>query len=302
MKFNRTNNLAALSAVSLLLGGLTVSMSLADGPIVAVVSNDEVSAYRQVVKGFKAAIVDELPEVKFVDLTDEIAQKPALVFAVGSASVRRSLDKLNDVELVATMILNDELLKQRPQTTSILLQHSPLIQLQWHRRLLPQVKRVGILYDPKYNQTWVDAAKIDAAQLGLEIVAIPVFSAKNLSAALRAIGRQADSIMSIADQTVYSGKTAKTVLLFSFRNRIPFVGLSEAWVKAGALYALDWDYQDLGRQSGDIALKTLKGEQSQTAKSQLPANTLYQLNLKTAEQLKLKISQEYIDGAAKVYQ
>jgi putative ABC transport system substrate-binding protein len=51
----------------------------------------------------------------------------------------------------------------------------------------------------------------------------------------------------------------KALLLFSFRHKLPLIGLSEAWVQAGALYALDWDYRELGAFCGRLALRQLPG-------------------------------------------
>ncbi|MCD6581287.1 MAG: hypothetical protein J7K90_05755 [Desulfuromusa sp.] len=60
-----------------------------------------------------------------------------------------------------------------------------------------------------------------------------------------------------ANVMVLNPKTAKNILLFSFRNKIPFIGLSNAWVKAGALYALERDYDDIGQQSAEQCVQVL---------------------------------------------
>ncbi len=98
---------------------------------------------------------------------------------------------------------------------------------------------------------------------------------------------------------VYSSNTSKAVLSFSFRNRIPFVGLSSAWVKTGELYALDWDYSDLGRQSANTALKILNGTKPEKIKTDVPGKSIYQLNLKTVKRMKLEIDRKLIAAAEK---
>ncbi|MBM4256658.1 MAG: hypothetical protein FJ147_12275 [Deltaproteobacteria bacterium] len=105
----------------------------------------------------------------------------------------------------------------------------------------------------------------------------------------------------IADQTVLSPRTAEPILLFSFRNRIPFAGLSTSWAKAGALYALDRDYKDVGTQCGELALKILRGTPAGTLPPQTPRKVAYALNLKTAEHMKLSLPQPLIDGAQQVF-
>ena len=278
----------------------------ADGSVIAIISSQQSKPYQQTMKSFQALLRQKHPQVKFIQsdsgVTDEIIPSTALLFALGSSAVRESLDEMADQPLLATMLINNKLLQKTSHATAVLLQTSVKKQLELHQRFLPRAKRIGILYNPLNNQQWVDTANTIAPKMGLEIVAIPVKSAKDLPSSLKLLGRKADSILAIADKTIYSSKTAKAVLLYSFRNRIPFVGLSKAWVKAGALYALDWDYSDLGRQCAVVAMRILDGEKAEMIPPQLPDKQIYLLNLKTAKHMKLDISQKLISGAEKVYQ
>lgn len=283
----------------------------ADAPKVVIIVSSDAEAYKQVTKNFEAEVQKKRPEVQFIqvrtsDIEQEVASikdvQSALVFALGSDSVRAASQHLSGQPMLATMILGKSILQGQSHATSITLDMPISKQLQWHRRILPDVKRVGILYNPKNNQKWVDEANKIAGNMGFEIVAVSIEKPQDISTALKSLSQRVDSIMAIPDKMVYSSNTAKAVLLFSFRNRIPFVGLSSAWVKAGALYALDWDYSDLGRQSAETALKILNGAKPEKIKSGMPDKSIYQLNLKTAKHMKLKIDKKLIAGAEKVYE
>ena len=271
--------------------------------VIAIATNNEAKPYQLVVESFKSALLEKYPNIEFIQYSgdNKVAVPPDMIFALGSSLVKKSISEFSSRQLLATMILSEEVLEKSTHATAILLKTSIQKQLEWHKRILPSAKRIGILFDPQHNQDWVDNAEKQAAKMGLEIIAVPVESPKDLPTALKIVGNTADSILGIADKTVYSGKTAKAVLLFSFRQRIPFVGLSSAWVKAGALYALDWDYPALGRQSASIASKILSGTHAKKIKPQLADNPAFQINIKTAKHMKLIISQELIDRAAKVY-
>lgn len=292
-----------LLIVALFLSPICVAL----GPIIVIVSKSQQVAYAQVIDSFKQGIIEQLPEANFVNYDQypsgniKPGKQPSLVFALGSKAVIQARDKFNHVDLLATMLIDNKLLENVPYASSILLKTSPLSQLKWHQHILPQHKRIGVLYDPRLNQDWVDSAKLASKSLKLQIIAIAVHSPREIPAGLKALGRQADSILAIPDKTVYSSKTAQQVLLFSFHNRLPFIGLSDAWVKAGALYALYWDYQEIGRQSANLALKNLKGDKRKKSTSALPNKLLYQLNLKTSKRLKLDPVQSLIDNATKVY-
>ncbi len=283
----------------------------ADAPLVVIIISREAEAYQQVTTNFEAEMRKQRPEIQFVQMSSSDVKKDllsiketqtALVFALGSDSVRKASQQLSDRPMLATMILGNNALQGQTHATAITLDMPIVKQLQWHQRFLPEAKRVGVLYNPQSNQKWVDQASRIADKLGLEIVAVKVKSPQDITSALKSLNNRVDSILAIPDKMVYSSNTAKVVLLFSFRNRIPFIGLSGAWVKAGALYALDWDYSDLGRQSADIALKILNGTKPEKIKPDVPGKSVYQLNLKTAKHMKLKINRKLIAAAEKVYQ
>jgi putative ABC transport system substrate-binding protein len=99
---------------------------------------------------------------------------------------------------------------------------------------------------------------------------------------------------------VFNPQTAQSILLFSLRHRIPFVGLSLSWVSAGALYALDRDYQDIGRQCGELALQVIHGARAGALPPSAPRKVVYSVNLKTARQLKVEIPHSLVEGAQKV--
>jgi len=122
-----------------------------------------------------------------------------------------------------------------------------------------------------------------------------------LPEALENLARRAEILWGITDQTVLSPQTAEPILLFSFRNRIPFTGLSTSWAKAGALYALDRDYNDIGLQCGEIAGKILQGTPINSIPPYPPRKVFYALNLKTADYMKLSIPETLVNGAQQVF-
>ncbi len=132
-------------------------------------------------------------------------------------------------------------------------------QLAWLRRLLPDARYIGILYDPAQNAEAVDALAAALRRADLNPVLVPVAAPAMLPAALAHLSRSADALLAVPDTTVYTRETEKALLLFSFRYKLPLIGLSETWVRAGALYALDWDYRELGVFCGQLALRQLSG-------------------------------------------
>jgi len=284
-----------------LLYGYSFSL-LAEESRVVILSNNNNSAHQQVVSEFKTSLAQKLPDTKILSDTGVNASPtPKLVLALGRKALDLAKLRFPQTPLLACLAWDNNFFKHNTNTTGIVLQHTIKQQFKWHKRILPHIKRIGILYSPKHNKDWVKRAKTEAKRQGLKLIAIAVNSGQELPASLNAIKRQAGSIMAITDPVVYSRKTAKAVLLFSFRNRLPFIGLSETWAKSGALYALDWDYAALGTQCAKMAGRILTGTKIQQVAPQKPDNSLYIINMKTVKHMKLSIKQKYIDNAARIF-
>jgi putative ABC transport system substrate-binding protein len=167
--------------------------------------------------------------------------------------------------------------------------------------MLPQVKNVGVIYSSEENRILMQQADKLLAKQGLTLHQVQIDDPAKIMDALKRLERRVDVLLGLTDSTVLNTSTAKDVLLFSLRNRIAFVGLSEAWVKAGAIYALERDYQDMGRQCGEMALKILAGQQPEALKPVSPRTVRYFLNQQIAERLKINVSDELIANAEAVF-
>jgi putative ABC transport system substrate-binding protein len=119
--------------------------------------------------------------------------------------------------------------------------------IMWMRRLLPKARNVGILFDPAQNERRAAEGAEGLRRAGFTAILEPVTGPTALPNALTRLTNSIDVLHAIPDTTVFAREHARALLLFSFRNQIPLTGPTEAWVSAGALYAIDWDYADLGR-------------------------------------------------------
>ena len=307
-----------ISAVCMVLAVLiffTHSSSAVESPYILLLSAHDSEPYAQTVASFEEHFKQSLPgaeinyhligkdeEVngsRFVAKTSK--SDPDIIVALGSRAAQVAQQLFPDTQILSTMVLQDNLLEKRINSNLLLVQFSAEVQLQWLHKFIPDVRRVGVLYDPDLNSHLIKEMQEAARKLDMEIVSFKVNSAKQLKSGLKYISRNADVLLAIPDQTVYSGKTAKNVLLFSYRNRIPFVGLSLSWVKAGALYSLGVDYHDLGRQAAETAKKLLT-EKPRVKRSIYPDKVLYSLNTRTMEHLRLKMTADLIKGSAQVFE
>jgi putative ABC transport system substrate-binding protein len=225
-----------------------------------------------------------------------------LILALGSLALETASREAEGVPVVAGMVLREADIRRTRGATGVFLEFPLESQFAWLRRLLPEARRVGVVYNPAENQGTIEAAAKVAGRMGLELIAREVAAPAELPAALESLANRAEVLWGISDNVVVTPQTAKSLLLFSFRNRIPFVGLSTAWVKAGAFYALDRDYRDIGRQCAELALKVLAGGDAGSLVPVPPRLTNLSLNLKTAERMKVPVSPSLRREAVQLFQ
>lgn len=134
-------------------------------------------------------------------------------------------------------------------------------QLQMIRAFLPKAKKIGIIYttsEPN-SVTHLAAAKELAPEYGFEIVDIGVTNASEVAtAATTLVSQGIDCINNFTDNNVVNNLTS--VLHAADAANIPVFGSEVEQVKNGCLAAEGIDYISLGKETGKIAAKILKGE------------------------------------------
>lgn len=300
-----------------------LSILLSSAPItlardlVVVVKSREVEPYEIALKNFRRTLREQgsdanieeylLPEDSQAkdDRLAEIRRKsPSLIVTLGSAATSHVSKVIKDTPVVFCMALNPQasgfirsMDASGNNLTGASLDIPPQVQFEALRSIVPSARKVAVIYNPQETESVVQQAKKTAKELGLELVGIPITSQEKVPEALRALDKSVDALWSVADSTIFSSGSLKFILLHTLQNKIPFMGLSPAFVQAGALMALDADYQEVGAQCGGLAVKILTGDQPSSLPVTTPQKITLHVNLKTAEILGIKIPADRLKGA-----
>lgn len=162
-----------------------------------------------------------------------------------------SLDwRLQDSRGPATLVLRISRLQARqhlgdalPPHLSLLWSDPPLDrQLRLIRILLPQVKRVGVLYD-NHSEFLLKELHQAARPLGLEVVT-ERWDNTHDSRPLQTLLKNSDVLLGLDDPDLYNPKTAKNLLLSSYARQMALIGPNVGFVKAGSLASSYSDQSD----------------------------------------------------------
>jgi putative ABC transport system substrate-binding protein len=278
---------------------------------VLVVVSQDAAPYRAALTGFRQSLEHEggSVSVKVIQLDGDAQRAPQLipqtaeadlVLTLGTLATRESLRRYQTTPLVAGMILSADELEGSSNATGVFLQFPIQTELEWLARLLPSLHRVGVIYHSADTKIRVARAERLAPESNLTIQAYHIDGPQELPDALENLADRADVLWGVTDPIVFNPETAKSLLVFSFRHQIPLIGHSTPWVKAGALYALDRDYGDIGAQCAEMAGKILAGRAPSTLPPVPPRKIRYTMNRKTAEQMKLELPERVFRDAAEV--
>jgi putative tryptophan/tyrosine transport system substrate-binding protein len=302
------------TCLSIVLTGAPVT--LAKDSIV-VLKSREIQAYEIALKSFRNTLREKgddpaigeylLPEGNQEReglLADIRRQKPRLIVALGSAATSHVSKAVRDLPVVFCMVLNPvasgfirSMNASGNNLTGASLDIPAHVQFEALRSIVPHVRRVGVIYNPQETESVVQQAKAAAKGIGLDLVSIAIPSKEKVPDALETLDRSIDALWSVADSTLFSSGSTEFILLHTLRNKIPFMGLSPAFVKAGALMALAADYEEVGVQCGGQAKKVLMGDQPSTIPVTRPQRVTLHVNLKTADIIGLTISPNRLKGA-----
>ena len=166
-------------------------------------------------------------------------------------------------------------------------------QLEMIRTMLPDAQKIGIMYTTSEANSIsaLETYKELAGDYDFEIVEKGITATADISLAADDLLSQVDCITNLTDNTVVA--SLPTILEKANEKGIPIFGSEIEQVKIGCLAAEGLDYIALGKQTGQMAAKVLKGE---AEASELPYETItepgFYVNTKVAENLGITVPEE----------
>lgn len=233
---------------------------------------------------------------------------PDLIVTIGSKSTALFSKRIKDIPIVFSAVLNPvssgfvrSMWSSGNNLTGASLDIPIRTQLEKFKLIVPGLQKVGVIFTHDSEPVLAEAKKV-CKEIGLKLVSVAISSEKEIPEAIENLGQKIDGFWAVADTVIFTPQSTQYLLLHTLRNGIPFMGPFTSFVKAGALFTLAWNDKDVGRQSGELALKVLAGEDPKHIPITTPRMIFLILNLRTADQIDLKIPPHIVSVAKEVYQ
>ena len=175
-------------------------------------------------------------------------------------------------------------------------------QLDMIRQILPEAKKLAIMYTTSEANSESSVAEYQqlAGDYGFEINAVGVSTAADIPLAADSMLADCDVVTMITDNTVVA--SLPVILAKAKAKNIPVFGSEIEQVRIGCLAAMGLDYVELGKQTGQMAAKILKGEAvAQEMPYEQIAGAAFYGNTAVAEQLGITIPENLVSSATEMF-
>ena len=232
-----------------------------------------------------------------------LSNKPAIVLAIGTTASKSIANYVSDIPTIYSMILDPSLLtgSNTSSNTSGCLIHIPtVVKCDYLSKLLPKIKTIGLLYTDatvKYNDDLITYTKAS----GIKYISKKISSAKELRDAFQDLFWRIDVLFMVPDSHIYTILETKNIVVQCITNKIALVGLSSPYTEAGALFSLDCDFEDIGKQSGELALDILNGKKHRNVQLTYPRKFKLSLNLGSAMKIGVKLNNQVLEQCSEVF-
>ena len=234
----------------------------------------------------------------WTEVVQGVPPQVKLLITVGSPAfaglAEASADgRLGRIPVVATLLPRTVFEAQKRKLTgpviAIVLDQPAVRQMALLRYAFPHLRRVGILLGPESRARQATLEKA-AAEQGLQANIYKVDGEAELYSALRRALEENDLLLAVPDAAVYNGGTIQNVLLASYRQRIPVIGFSPAYVRAGAMLALYSTLPQIGSQTARAARNLLA--ETPVLPLQHPVEFAVSANVNVARSLGFRLSED----------
>ncbi|GKS57001.1 ABC transporter substrate-binding protein [Nitrospira sp.] len=295
--------LFTLGWVAIVCLGLSLSPSPSIAGEIVILKSSDLSAYELAIEGFRSQNIADGADISVHDLQGDLAtgrklarriraSDATLVLAVGIKAALAAKLEILDIPVVYCMVLDPEKYDLSAANLSGISLEIPIDQqLAAMRSVLPNLKRVGILYDPAKTARFVQSASAEAKRHNVQVIAREVSTERDLPPTLRALLPTVDAIWLAPDTTVLNDESLPFILQESLDANRPVFGFSSEFVKRGALLSLSVDYREIGKQAARIS-KQILDRKVNTPIRTVPDRFHLAINLKSARFLDITIPAE----------
>lgn len=236
-----------------------------------------------------------------------VAKKPDVIVGIATPSAQALVGATREIPVVFSAVtdpIGAEIISQMKKPGGNVTGVSDLSPINKHlkmiRKITPKVRNLGVIYNAgeANSVSLIKLINEHAAKNKLEIKEVTVAKSSEVSQATQSLVGKVDAIYIPTDNTVVSAFEA--VVRVAEAAKIPVYAGDTDSVKRGALAAAGFNYKDVGKQTGVIVARILKGKKAGSINAEGVEKVELFLNQGKADELGIKFGKKLLEQAKKV--
>lgn len=280
--------------------------------IVILKSKSGISSYDLAADGFKSVVPDD--NINVYDMDEKVAlgrklvkkirkESPSVILTIGMMASKLVQEEITDIPVIFCMVINPAKsnLSGYNNIGGVSFDLSAESQLSRLHEIIPDLKSVGVMYNPENSNNIIKKAKEFAESSNFDIVAREVYSKNDVPDVLADLIREVQVLWLIPDNMVLDRESFKFINLTTLENRVPVLACSPQLVKMGSPFCFFADEFLVGKQAGNIYMKFIKENGKGALPIEHPEDIFMAVNLTTMKRCSLNMSPDVLESAKKVY-
>lgn len=221
-----------------------------------------------------------------------VGQEVNVLVAIGTTVAQAALNvaRNSNIPVIFSSVTNPKAAKLEGNITGVSNFVSPKDQFDAIVQLLPNKKKIGVIYNPGEANSVILLAQMEEAAKAKGLELIPATASKTSEVAIAAQGliKKVDAIFVNNDNTALAALNA--VGQICRENKTPLFASDGDLKESGALALLGADQYKIGRQTGKmVATILLKNGDPSTIKIEFPKSVSVEVNEKVAKDLAIAL-------------
>lgn len=236
-----------------------------------------------------------------------VGEDPTVIVPISTPSAQAVVSATKDIPVVFTAVsdpLGAQLVTDMDKpggNVTGLSDMSPVAEhLALIKEILPEAKTIGFLYNSgeANSVSLLAVLKEEAGKAGLTVVESAATKSAEVQGAARALVGRADAIYIPTDNTIISALEGAVAV--AEEAKLPLFTADTDSVSRGAIAALGFNYKDVGKQTGEIVVRILKGEKPGDIAVKVAAGTDLVVNKGAAAKMGVTLPEAVVGRATRV--
>jgi len=236
-----------------------------------------------------------------------VGDQPDVIVAIATPSAQAVVAATKRIPVVYAAVTDPVAAKLVPtmeasgtNVTGVSDQLSLEDQVELIRKVVPQAKNIGMVYNPGEANSVVVVERLRELlpKYGMSLVEASAPRTVDVGAAARSLVGKVDVIYTSTDNNVVSAY--ESLVKVGNEAQIPLIASDTDSVKRGAIAAMGVDYYDMGKQAGRLVVRVLKGENPANIPSETSDKLQLYLNEAAAQKQGVQLPESLLSSAVEV--